>query len=158
MALAPSRLREGKTKRKKILIVKMVCFLLTQVTGNYSLPIMFSNSQNKSPTSQHRPIYDSHDRPPLPKKDKEKKEKKKKRKKTLKSQQRSHHSRQTHDSSHDGNRASTSSIVITTSTSLLLFIETILLLLFSLWSVTFVVLSSCGDFLCSGLWDGVAEG
>lgn len=135
----------------------MVCFFLTQVTGNYSLPITFSKT--KSSTSQHRPIYDSHDRSLLPKKErKERKEKEKKKKKTLKSQQRSHHSGHTHDSSHDGNGASTSSIVITTSTSLLLFIEAILLLLFSVWSVAFVVLSSCGDFLCSGDWEGVAEG
>lgn len=138
----------------------MVCFFLTQVTGNYSLPHHVLKFSKKCPTSQHRPIYNSHDRPPLPqerKKEKEK-EKEKKKKKTLKSQQRSHHSGHTHDSSHDRNGASTSSIVITTSTSLLLFIEAILLLLFSVWSVTFVVLSSCGDFLCSGLWDGVAEG
>lgn len=32
----------GKNEEKKILIVKMVCFFLTQVTDNYSLPIMFS--------------------------------------------------------------------------------------------------------------------
>lgn len=158
MALAPSGLRKGKSEReKKILNVKMVCFFLTQVTGNYSLPIMFSK---KNPTAQHRPICDSHDRSLLPKKERKevKKRKKKKKETPLKSQQRSHHSGQTHHSSHDGNGASTSSIVITTSTSLLLFIETILLLLFSVWSVTFVVLSSCGDFLCSGDWEGVAEG
>lgn len=139
----------------------MVCFFLTQVTGNYSLPIMFSNSQKKVPPP-------SIDRFPIPtidllspkkeRKKKEEKEKEKEKKNTLKSQQRSHHSRHTHDSSHDGNGASTSSIVITTSPSLLLFIEAILLLLFSIWSVTFVVLSSCGDFLCSGDWEGVAEG
>lgn len=156
MALAPSGLR--RKKEEKILNVKMVCFFLTQVTGNYALPIMFSKM--KCPTSQHRPIYDSHYRPPLPQERKKKKKKERKRKeqkKILKSQQRSHHSGHTHDSSHDGNGASTSSIVITTSTSLLLFIEAILLLLFSVWTVTFVVLSSCGDFLCSGLWEGVAE-
>lgn len=155
MALAPSGLRKGKRKReKKILNVEMVCFFLTQVTGNYSLPIMFSK---KNPP----PSIDRFAIPTIdllsPKKENKKKNKKKE-KKTLKSQQRSHHSGHTHDSSHDRNGASTSSIVITTSTSLLLFIETILLLLFSLWSVTFVVLSSCGDFLCSGDWEGVAEG
>lgn len=61
------RAEKGKKKeRKKILNVKMVCFFLTQVTGNYSLPIMFSKFSKKCPTSQHRPIYDSHYRPPLP--------------------------------------------------------------------------------------------
>lgn len=34
--------RGKKEERKKSLNVKMVCFFLTQVTGNYSLPIMFS--------------------------------------------------------------------------------------------------------------------
>lgn len=136
----------------------MVCLFLTQVTGNYSLPIMFSNSQKNVPP----PSIDRFTIPTIdllsPKKERKKKRKRKKKEKTLKSQQRSHHSGHTHDSSHDRNGASTSSIVITTSTSLLLFIETILLLLFSVWSVTFVVLSSCGDFLCSGDWEGVAEG
>lgn len=149
------RAERGKNEEKKILIVKMVCFFLTQVTDNYSLPIKFSKKK-----MSHLPASTDlrcHDRPPLPQ-ERKKRKKGKKGRKDLKSQQRSHHSGHTHDSSHDGNGASTSSIVITTSTSLLLFIEAILLLLFSVWSVTFVVLSSCGDFLCSGDWEGVAEG
>lgn len=37
------RAEKGKKKeRKKNIGVKMVCFFLIQVTGNYSLPIMFS--------------------------------------------------------------------------------------------------------------------
>lgn len=138
----------------------MVCFFLTQVTDNYSLPIMFSNSQKKNvpPPSIDRFAIPTIDLLSPRKKEIKKRRKRTKKKKPLKSQQRSHHSGHTHDSSHDRNGASTSSIVITTSTSLLLFIETILLLLFSIWSVTFVVLSSCGDFLCSGFWEGVAEG
>lgn len=157
MALAPSGLRKGKRKReKKILNVKMVCFFLTQVTDNYSLPIMFS--KKIPPPSIDRFTIPTIDLLAPKKERKKKKERKRKERKTLKSQQRSHHSGHTHHASHDGNGASTSSIVITTSTSLLLFIEAILLLLFSVWSVTFVVLSSCGDFLCSGLWEGVAEG
>lgn len=161
MALAPSGLRKGKRKReKKNLNIKMVCFFLTQVTGNYSLPIMFSNSPQKNvpPPSIDRFTIPTIDLLSPKKEKKERKKKRKRKKKPLKSQQRSHHSGHTHHSSHDRNGASTSSIVITTSTSLLLFIEAILLLLFSLWSVTFVVLSSCGDFLCSGDWEGVAEG
>lgn len=74
------RAERGKKEERKqqILNVKMGCFFLTQVTGNYSLPIMFSNSQKKCPTSQHRPIYDSHYRPPLPQERKKKKERKRK--------------------------------------------------------------------------------
>lgn len=78
MALAPSGLR--RKKEEKILNVKMVCFFLTQVTGNYSLPIMFSNSPKKCPTSQHRPIYDSHYRPPLPQERKNRRKRKRKEK------------------------------------------------------------------------------
>lgn len=59
----------------------MFCFFLTQVTGNYSLPIMFSNSQKNVPP----PSIDRFTIPTIdllsPKKERKKENKKKKKKK-----------------------------------------------------------------------------